>query len=535
MTARYPRQLRVGLQSKAILVLAVVAISVMAVGGWFYFATTRSLVRKTDHSHAARLCQTLVLAAQEDLADGHGAGLQRIVNDFIRKDNVSYIALLDDAGKIIATASRDAGHGRWTELVKMPVALSMARQVGDDLLVVARPIVKTDAASGKRRILGAARLAMDTSATTGNLIAAQRRLGIIAAVVVLCTIPLGYLLVWRVMVQPIRRLLAATRRLGSGDFAARSGLKRTDEIGELGAAFDKMAERIRETRRQLILANEGLEHKVAERTEELQILNQHLREEMAEKEDFLRAVSHDLNAPLRNIAGMATMMLMKWQKKLPEQVVTKLQRVQANVEAETSLISELLELSQIKTRTQKRRLVDMGKLLADLAGTFEFELKSRNIALQIDRNMPQLHLEKNRIRQVFQNLIDNAIKYMDRPAGGRIEVGYRFAEGMHLFSVADNGPGIPPNEQQEIFYIFRRAQNVATSKVQGKGVGLALVKGIAANYGGKAYVQSQIGRGSTFYVTLADRYTQDPRGRPVAHRNPRHEAAPTATVSSRPA
>ena len=88
MTARYLQQLRVGLQSKAILVLAVVAISVTAAGGWFYFATTRNLVRKTDHSHAVRLCQTLVLAAQEDLANRHGAGLQRLTNEFIRKDKV---------------------------------------------------------------------------------------------------------------------------------------------------------------------------------------------------------------------------------------------------------------------------------------------------------------------------------------------------------------------------------------------------------------------------------------------------------------
>src|SRR5205807_8220870 len=101
------------------------------------------------------------------------------------------------------------------------------------------------------------------------------------------------------------------------------------------------------------LSNQGLEGKVNQRTVQLEAANARLSSEIAEKEDFLRAVSHDLNAPLRNIAGMATMLLLKHRASFDEDVVHRLERIQKNVQVETDLISELLELSRIKTRRQK--------------------------------------------------------------------------------------------------------------------------------------------------------------------------------------
>jgi len=249
---------------------------------------------------------------------------------------------------------------------------------------------------------------------------------------------------------------------------------------------------------------------VADRTAELEVANRRLREEMAEKEHFLRAVSHDLNAPLRNIAGMATMIMTNWRHELPEEVLARLQRIQSNVDAETSLIGELLELSRIRSRPQKRQVVAMGAMLADLARTFEFELRNRSIELHVAQTMPSLYVEKNRIREVFQNLIDNAVKYMDKPQGGQITVGYEPAGEFHRFSVADNGPGIPADQQDGIFCVFRRAAGPSACRVEGKGVGLAVVKSVVSNYDGLAWVESVPGRGATFYVTLSARNTQPP-------------------------
>ncbi|HAU37660.1 MAG TPA: hypothetical protein DCX07_08075 [Phycisphaerales bacterium] len=506
----YQKQLRVSLPLKVVLILTFVVLCVTISGGWFYFTSAQGWVQRQSQQNSDRICQMLGLAAQYDLLARKNIALKRLVGNFLNDETVCYLALLDERGFVVASASRAAYASRWKWLEALPVTVSSTTDTHDDLLVLARPIVLRDADPKNNRLVGAMRLVLDTTANRRNLASVQQRMTIIAAAIVLAAIPLGYLLVWRIIVHPMRKLLNVTRRLGEGDFSVRTEMRGNDEIRELGMAFDAMADEVARARTELLGVNERLENTVAARTGELQSTNRRLRDEMAEKEDFLRAVSHDLNAPLRNIAGIATMIMMKWRDQLPEEVTSRLQRIQANVDVNVSLISELLELSRIKTRPQKRRVVDMGELIAESGKTFEFELKQRGIEFRLQGPMPKLYVEPARLRQVFQNLVDNAIKYLDKTTGGRIEVGYRQADGMHQFCVADNGPGIAPEQHQKIFYVFRRVEGQAAAQVPGKGVGLALVKSVVANYDGRAWVESDVGNGARFYVALDARCTRPP-------------------------
>jgi signal transduction histidine kinase len=509
--ARATEHIRIGLQLKSAVILTLIVLGVTAAGGWFYYDMARRSLRSSDQRHAARLAKVLGMAGQYDLRRAGRDGLLRdLVTDLLRMDNVRYVALVDADGLVVASACGEADPQRWAALVDLPVAISTTRQVSDDTLILTRPIITRDVSWYKERLVGAVRIAFDTQATTAKLKNVQRRMAAVGGAIVLCAIPIGYLGVWRLTLKPLRRLLAVTGRLARGDFAARSEIRRGDEIGRLAAAFDSMTERLARMRDELLEANEQLEQKVAERTEELQLANLRLRSEMSEKEEFLRAVSHDLNAPLRNVAGMATMVMIRWRDELPEEVIARLQRIQANVDEETSLIAELLELSRIRTRPQKRQVVEMGELLRHVAETFEYELRSRNIELDIAGPTPALYVEKSRIRKVFQNLIDNAIKYMHRREGGWIRIGYRREKRMHEFSVSDNGPGIPEDQHEKVFCIFRRADGAATAEVQGKGVGLAAVRSVVSNYDGRAWVESQPGRGATFFVALGIEDTQPP-------------------------
>jgi len=502
---------QIGLQLKSAIILTLVVLGVTVAGGWFYFDTARKSLRMADKRHAAHLAKVLGLAGQYDLREGGRDSLLRdLATDLVRMDNVRYVALVDSRGIVVASGCGDDDPKRWTSLVELPVAVSTTRQLSDDVLIVARPIVARNVNWYRQRLVGAVRIVFDTRATTAKLAQVQERIVTVAVTIVLCGIPVGYVLVWRVMLKPLRRLLAVTGRLAKGDFAARSEIRRGDEIGRLASAFDAMTGDLARMRDELLEANEQLERKVAERTEALQVANLRLRSEMAEKEEFLRAVSHDLNAPLRNVAGMATMVMIKWRDQLPEEVLARLQRIQANVDAETALIAEILELSRIRTRPEKREAVPVADLLQRVAETFDYELRSRNIQLEIADGMPVLFVEKNRIRKVFQNLIDNAIKYMHRDEGGWIRIGYRRDGRLHEFSVCDNGPGIPADQCERIFCIFRRADSPATADVQGKGVGLATVRSVVSNYDGRAWVDSQLGQGATFFVALGVENTRPP-------------------------
>jgi signal transduction histidine kinase len=200
------------------------------------------------------------------------------------------------------------------------------------------------------------------------------------------------------------------------------------------------------------------------------------------------------------------MLLMKHREKLDEDVVHRLERIQKNVEIETDLINELLELSRIKTRRQKMELVEVDRMIWELRGMFEGDLKGKTIDLVVDSTLPPLNCERARLRQVFQNLIDNAIKYMGNGAERRIHVGCTVHLTEVEFYVRDTGMGIDPEDIDKVFFIFRRGRSTEAQAVAGKGVGLASVKSIVETYNGKIWVESELGTGTTFHFTINGKY-----------------------------
>jgi len=172
---------------------------------------------------------------------------------------------------------------------------------------------------------------------------------------------------------------------------------------------------------------------------------------------------------------------------------------------ETDLIAELLELSRIKTRRQKMEPVDIGAMVSELAGMFEDDLRTKGISLVVDSALPVLDCERARLRQVFQNLIDNAIKYMGDGPVRRIHLGCKLGKAEVEFYVSDTGIGIDPEDIDKVFFVFRRGKNCGAN-TQGKGVGLASVKSIIETYNGRIWVESQLGAGTTFRFTINGKY-----------------------------
>jgi len=378
MTATQARiRHRIGLQVKSILILAVVVLTITTGSGWTYFSVTKAIIEQNDRFHAEQLASSLVLSARSAVIAGDRKALQKVAASALSRPEVFFVAILDRHGKPLATAESNDPQLRRPQLAFQPPSLSYElRGGGRESLEIGRPILANMDSREADLLAGAVVLAVDTRETAAILAGVQQEVALAAAAIILFSIPLGHLLVWRVIVCPIRVLLRATRQLANGDFSARTQTRRNDEIGQLAASFDAMAEKLNASQQQLRRINESLERKVAERTCELERTNARLREEMADKEEFLRAVSHDLNAPLRNIAGMATMISARHGKNLPPDALARLERIQANVNAETDLINELLELSRIKTRPEAREYVDFGQLLEELRSAFEYELKS---------------------------------------------------------------------------------------------------------------------------------------------------------------
>jgi signal transduction histidine kinase len=199
---------------------------------------------------------------------------------------------------------------------------------------------------------------------------------------------------------------------------------------------------------------------------------------------------------------MAEMLLVKHGHAIDEDVVHRLQRIQKNADVERDLINELLELSRIKTAPRHAEMVDVDAMVRELGGMFESDLKGRAITLHVDHPLPVIHGEPARLRQVFQNLIDNAIKYMGDGPIREIHISAAVNAREAEFYVRDTGLGIEPEDIEKVFHVFRRGKNAHARQVAGKGVGLSNVKSIVETYHGKIWVESEVGAGSTFRFTV---------------------------------
>lgn len=212
--------------------------------------------------------------------------------------------------------------------------------------------------------------------------------------------------------------------------------------------------------------------------------------------NFAYVVSHDLKAPLRGIASLADWLSQDYADKFDAQGREHMRLLIRRVHRMSALIDGILEYSRAGRVKETSTRVDMNALMREIV---DLLAPPPNIQVLVATPLPTLIVDKTRIQQVLQNLLSNAIKYMDKPAG-KIRIDCVDQEQALLFSVSDNGPGI---EQRHFDRIFQLFQTLAPrDQVESTGVGLALVKKIVEMYGGRVWVESEVGTGSTFFFTL---------------------------------
>ncbi len=264
-------------------------------------------------------------------------------------------------------------------------------------------------------------------------------------------------------------------------------------------------------------AHDYLELRVRLRTAELEKLNETLRLEVSEREraeaalrhatqeledanlelkEFAYVVSHDLKAPLRGVSQLAGWLSTDYENVLDAEGKESLELLVGRVKRMHNLIDGILEYSRVGRIREKRKRVDLNQLVPQV---IEFVSPPPYIEVTIADTLPTIECESTRIHEVFQNLLDNAIKYMDKPKG-EITITCVNTNSHWRFGVSDNGPGIDERHFSKIFQIFQTLS--PRDQVESTGIGLTLVKKIVELHGGKIWVESQLGTGSTFYFTM---------------------------------
>ena len=308
--------------------------------------------------------------------------------------------------------------------------------------------------------------------------AASRRLVIVFALgSIVLALGLGYA-ISRSIVGPVRAIDVRFNELAAGDFAKRIDVRNRDELGELAANLNRTSAELERLYRQIETAN------------------QH-------KSEFLANMSHELRTPLNAIIGFSEVLSERMFGEINDKQAEYLADILESGRHLLSLINDILDLSKIEAGRMDLEATDF-----DLPSAIEnmlmlvrerAERRAIVLARTIDEHLGMMHGDERKVKQVLLNLLSNALKFT--PEGGRIDVRAAVRDGTAEISVTDTGVGIAPEDLEAVFEEFRQV-GTAAKKVEGTGLGLAISRKFIELHGGRIWVKSQVGTGSTFAFTL---------------------------------
>ena len=229
-------------------------------------------------------------------------------------------------------------------------------------------------------------------------------------------------------------------------------------------------------------------------------VEEELRRKNEELENFVYTVSHELKSPIITLEGFVSALKEDYGSKLDEEAKGYLGFIRDASAKMGTLIKDLLELSRVGRTAHQNEEVDFSAVVEESMKVLGSNIEERGIELVVADEFPRVRCDRKRMVQVMENLLSNAIKFIGKNLSPRFEIGYKEEDEVHRFWVRDNGIGIDPRYHGKIFQLFQSLKEVTDE--QGSGVGLTIVRKIIEQHGGRIWVESAKGKGSTFYFTL---------------------------------
>lgn len=304
----------------------------------------------------------------------------------------------------------------------------------------------------------------------------------------------------RRLVRPVLVLTERARSMAQGDLATPIQVNAGGEIGVLAVSLNNMRQHLHEAWEKLTRWNLELEETVRRRSQELAHLQTQVEIERL-KAEFISQVSHELRTPLGLVKGYVTTLLRPEVTSDSDTQREFLTIIREEAERLEALVEELLDTSRIRAGTFaiSKEDVDMERLIQRVIARAQARISKHSIVRQGAIPLPVISADARRLEQVFDNLLDNAIKYS---SGGHLTIGAQVEDGGLHFTVSDEGQGIPAPELERVFDPFYRVQGPATKRVGGSGLGLTICKGIVEAHGGRIWAESYPGKGTRFHFTL---------------------------------
>ncbi|MDB6127835.1 MAG: aphA [Verrucomicrobia bacterium] len=470
------------IRQKLMIVILVTSALVMIVMRSAFFSYEYFTFRQTTVEQLSVLGRIIASNSTAALAFDNTDDAAEILAALKANEHVSGAVLYDGADAIF---SRYPANLADRDIPRHPGAAGS--HFADGALICVTPVVQ----SGKR--LGTLYLRFDSGGMMSQWLIGSLKLAVSIMALVLL---LAYFIsrsLQRQISQPILDLAGTAKIISEHrDFSVRASKHGNDELGLLTDAFNQMLGQIEAQDHEIRNFNQDLERRVAVRTAQLESANKEL-------EAFSYSVSHDLRAPLRHIDGYAQLLQKRLEAKLDETDRRYLTTIISSTKGLGTLIDELLAFSRMSRTELRKSQVNTDAMVQEVVRDVQPDAAGRKVEWRI-ASLAEVRGDPAMLRQVWRNLLGNAVKYTRQRDVAVIEVSHQRTATEDVFRVKDNGAGFEMEYVAKLFGVFQRLHS--TSEFEGTGIGLANVRRIVERHGGRTWAEGAVDVGATISFSL---------------------------------
>lgn len=299
--------------------------------------------------------------------------------------------------------------------------------------------------------------------------------------------------------KPINKLITFIKKIEHNkDYSARLLPEKDIELNDLVSVFNEMLVEVQKRDESLLAMQDELEHRVQERTQQLSEKTYSLEVSNRELEQFAYVTSHDLQEPLRMIASFSQLVGKKYQDSIDPETREYIFYITDGVKRMQTLIKDLLVYSRVGSVKMQIKLVNIENLLIKVLSNLRIAIQENRAQIYYNtQQLPIIEADETQTMQLFQNLINNGIKFQQKGQQPTITIEVADKEDHWLFSIKDNGIGIEAQYQERVFMIFQRLDR----NYEGTGIGLAICKKVVERHKGNIWFESVPNEGTSFYFT----------------------------------